>query len=183
MSRKIGILSMQRVVNFGSVLQAWSLREMIRTATGEQACFLDIQDEPALESSMENVSAKDYEAPAAYSRSLLQRGKRWIITRLSAYNKGLIRRFMQDELHLDDIQDGRTFDLVVIGSDEVFNHAKGVRLQLHGEVEHAERVITYAASCGSAKPEGVSASDAPRVRQATGSGRLPSASGSYRRTG
>ncbi len=166
MSKRIGILSMQRVVNFGSVLQAWSLREMIREAAGETASFLDIQDEPALKSLEDNVSVRDYEAPAAYSRSLLQRGKRWIITRLSVYNKGLIRRFMQDELRLDDRQDDAPFDHVVVGSDEVLNHAKGVRLQLHGEVEGAKQVITYAASCGSAKPESVHTEDVQRVRQA-----------------
>jgi len=164
--KRIGILSMQRVVNFGSVLQAWSLREMIRAAAGVQAVFLDIQDKPALESLEDNVSARDYEAPAVYSRSILQRGKRWIITRLSGYNKGLIRRFMREELRLDDVREEQDFDHVVIGSDEVFNHAKGIRLQLHGEVEGARRVITYAASCGSAKPEHVREEDSQRVRQA-----------------
>lgn len=166
MSKRIGILSMQRVVNFGSVLQAWSLREMIRMSTGTQASFLDIQDEPALKSLEENVSARDYEAQAAYSRGLLQRGKRWMITRLSSYNKGLIRRFMRDELCLDDVQDGTSYDHVVVGSDEVFNHAKGVRLQLHGAVQGAEHIISYAASCGSAKPEHVHEADKQQVRQA-----------------
>ena len=168
MSRKIGILSMQRIVNFGSVLQAWSLREMVREVSGDCAVFLDIQDRPALPTLADNVSALDYAAPAAYSRSLLQRGKRWIITRLSAYNKGLIRRFMQDELRLDDVQDAAPFDHVIVGSDEVFNHACGIRLQLHGEVENAKHIISYAASCGSAWAVNVRDEDRPRLRQAMG---------------
>lgn len=168
MSRKIGILSMQRIVNFGSVLQAWSLREMIREASGNSAVFLDIQDQPALPTLADNVSAKDYAAPAAYSRSILQRGKRWVITRLSAYNKGLIRRFMQHELRLEDAQDTAPFDHVIVGSDEVFNHARGIRLQLHGAVENAKHVISYAASCGSARVEDVRDVDVARLRQAMG---------------
>lgn len=168
MSRKIGILSMQRIVNFGSVLQAWSLREMIREASGDSAVFLEIQDQPALPTLADNVSAKDYAVPAAYSRSILQRGKRWVITRLSAVNKSLIRRFMQDELRLDDAQDAAPFDHAIVGSDEVFNHVCGIRLQLHGEVENAKHVISYAASCGSARAEDVREADVARLRQAMG---------------
>ena len=129
----IAILSMQRVVNYGSVLQAWSLREMIRDATGETAAFLDIEDQPALESLADHVERHEYEAPVKLSRSVLQRGKRWCFTRLSGWNKRLIRRFMQKELHLD-VACPQRCEQVVIGSDEVFNHACGIRLQLHGEV-------------------------------------------------
>lgn len=163
---KIAILSMQRVVNYGSVLQAWSLREMVREATGAEAEFLDIEDSPALKSLSENVETKEYGAPVRYSRSILQRGKRWCIARLSAWNKRLIRAFMKDELHLDACGGQERYDHVIIGSDEVFNHVRGIRLQLHGEVPQAARVMTYAASCGSAKPEDIHPDDLPRVREA-----------------
>lgn len=162
---KIGILSMQRVINYGSVLQAWSLREMVRQATGATAEFIDIEDSPALESLAGNAEAEEYAPKAAMSRTLLQRGKRWCFTRLSRRNKAMIRRFMRDELHLD-APGSECLDCAVIGSDEVFNHVRGVRLQLHGEVRRADRVITYAASCGSARPEHIRTEDAPRVRQA-----------------
>ena len=165
MSRKIGILSMQRVVNYGSVLQAWSLREMIRSATGVCAGFLDIQDQPAMESLADNLSAKDYAVQAAYSRRLTQRAKRRIITWLSGKNKQMIRRFMRQELQLDASLP-EELDHVVVGSDEVFNHASGIRLQLHGEVQNARQVICYAASCGSAKASDVRQEDAARLRQA-----------------
>lgn len=163
---KYAILSMQRVVNFGSVLQAWSLREMIREVTGENAEFLDIEDHPAVESAQTVKARMDYAAPAAYSRSIMQRGKRWMIARLSAFNKGLIRAFMRDELRLKGENSGKSYDHVIVGSDEVFNHVKGVRIQLHGAVSQAEHVISYAASCGSARAEDIHAEDVPTVRRA-----------------
>lgn len=163
---KLAILSMQRVVNFGSVLQAWSLREMVREVTGVQADFLDVENSPALESLCERLEAREHGVPGCYSRSLLQRGKRWCFTRLSAWNKKLIRAFMRDELGLGSGNGAACYDCVIIGSDEVFNHAAGVRLQLHGEVRQTSCVITYAASCGSAKAEYIQREDLPRVRQA-----------------
>ena len=163
---KIGILSMQRVVNFGSVLQAWSLRQMIQEAAGVSAEFLDIENSPALESQGADMSGADGGEPAFYSRCVLQRGKRRIIRLLSSYNKRLIRRFMEKELRLDAACSQNMYDCVVVGSDEVFNHVAGIRLQLHGKVKQAQRVITYAASCGTAKPEDVRSEDAPELRAA-----------------
>lgn len=163
---KTAILSMQRVVNYGSVLQAYSLRELVRQATGDAPEFLDIEDEPALpvQRSVQETDS-DY-AMAPVSRSLLRRGKRWIIRKLSARTKKHIRAFMQEELRLSTDNSRKHYDAVIVGSDEVFNHAKGLRLQLHGEIPQADRLITYAASCGSALAEDIAEHDLPRVRSA-----------------
>lgn len=163
---RIAILSMQRIVNFGSVLQAWSLRQMVQEVTGASADFLDIEDSPALESRGGALAAVDYHAPACYSQHILQKAKRRIITVLSGYNKKLIQKFMREELRLDDKYAPRSYDHVIVGSDEVFNHAAGVRLQLHGDVKQASKVITYAASCGSAKAEYVCPEDVQTLRNA-----------------
>lgn len=45
---EIAILSMQRVINYGSVLQAYSLKGIIEDITGEQVDFID----PVLENTM-----------------------------------------------------------------------------------------------------------------------------------
>lgn len=164
--RKIAILSMQRIVNFGSVLQAWSLRELIKEATGADMSFLDIEDIPALKSKKSVSSAADYQTAANYSKALTQRGKRWIIARLSALNKMLICRFMKKELGLGDNQAEAEFDCVVVGSDEVFNHSKDIRLQLHGEVRQAKKLVSYAASCGTALPEDIYPEDISKLRSA-----------------
>lgn len=165
-NRKIAILSMQRIVNFGSVLQAYSLREVIKEVTGASVTFLDIEDEPVCESKKSVPDSVDYNTPVDYPRGLFQRGKRWLIARLSSHNKKLIRKFMCEELKLDSEQNAEHYDRIVVGSDEVFNHKKGIRLQLHGEVTQAEKVITYAASCGSATVEDIYPEDMDRVKSA-----------------
>ena len=166
--RTIAILSMQRIVNFGSVLQAWSLRELIWDATGLWAEFLDIEDEPALPSRKSTAERADYETEAAYPQGLFQRGKRWTIARLSSLNKQFIRSFMKEELGLRE-EKGRNFDCVVVGSDEVFNHSRGVRLQLHGEIENADNIISYAASCGCALADDIFPEHKATVREAMSS--------------
>lgn len=168
-NRRIAILSMQRVVNFGSVLQAYSLRELLREITGETADFLDIEEQPALPSRKTVKNSVDYETPAAYPPGLLQRVKRWSIARLSSRNKSLIRKFMKTELNLLQTGDETVYDCVVVGSDEVFNHHKGVCLQLHGQVKQAKKVISYAASCGSATAEDVAPENVDAVQKAMAS--------------
>jgi len=164
---KTAILSMQRVVNYGSVLQAYSLRELVRQATGETPEFLDIEDEPAV-SVCRSVqeTALDYAVTAPAAHRILQRGKRWIIRKLSARTKKYISAFMQEELRLSADNSRKAYDTVIVGSDEVFNHAKGLRLQLHGEIAQARRMMTYAASCGCARAEDIATEDLPRVRGA-----------------
>ncbi len=163
---KTAILSMQRIVNIGSVLQAYSLRGIVKEVTGVEPDFLDIEDEPSLPSLRTVKEMADYQAPAVYSRKLTQRAKRWVIARLSGYTKRMIRRFMQDELCLKAENSQNTYDSVIIGSDEVFNHVKGVRLQLHGKVKQAEHVFTYAASCGSALAGDIAPENVPTVKDA-----------------
>ena len=162
----IAILSMQRIVNFGSVLQAYSLRNIIWELTGQKASFLDIDLSdccPSIKSIPESV---DYETPVAYPPGNMQKAKRRVISKLSAYNKHLIHTFMHKELELDtDLSE--KYSHVVIGSDEVLNHRnETVCLQLHGKVENADHVFTYAASCGNARAEDILDQDRIRVKDA-----------------
>lgn len=61
---------------------------------------------------------------------------------------------------LNSVNGDEHFDTCVIGSDEVFNCLQkskwGFSSQLFGKVEAAEKVITYAASCGSTKVDNLS---------------------------
>lgn len=160
----ISILSMQRVVNFGSVLQAYSMRRILKELTDADVTFLDIDSE-TLPSQKRIRETDDYQTPAAYPPGVLQKGKRWLITRLSRINKAKIRAFMEKELRLNESAPCNP-DYVIVGSDEVFNHAEGVRLQLHGKIPQAEKCFTYGASCGSAVVEDISPADLPAVREA-----------------
>lgn len=164
---KIAILSMQRVTNFGSVLQAYSLRQMIEDVTGERVEFIDIEEDYICPSKKSITSDSDCTEPEVLSRDIFSRAKRWTNTRLSSWNKRKIYKFMTDTLQLTE-NNCNAYDVVVVGSDEVLNHRGGVNLQLHGAVKRAGRVITYAASCGSAIIEDIAVEDRTRVREALG---------------
>lgn len=167
--KKLAILSMQRIVNFGSVLQAYSLRSILREVTGETADFLDIEEDLVLPSQKSIRETMDYEGPAAYPPGVLQKGKRWIFARLSAFNRRLIRQFMVRKLQLRSGKEQKYYDCIIVGSDEVFNHVKGVNLQLHGKIENTEKIISYAASCGSARVEDIAPEDLETVKCAMNS--------------
>lgn len=164
--KSIAILSMQRVVNFGSVLQAYSLRKLVQELTGQTVSFLDIDLSDCCPSRKTVLESVDYEIPVQYPPGIMQKVKRRVISNLSAYNKKLIRVFMQKELKLDDAPTER-LSHVIIGSDEVLNHRNAkVCLQLHGNIKNAECIFTYAASCGNARAEDILYQDQERVKDA-----------------
>lgn len=153
---KIAILSMQRVVNYGSVLQAYSLQKLIEECTGEKPVFIDIEEERTVPSDRSDLKRKDGGKPMAYPGGLLQKAKRYFMAKGSSRKKKRICAFMEKQLGLKKEHNYGRYDWVVIGSDEVFNHRQGVNLQLHGDVRQADRVLSYAASCGAATAEDVS---------------------------
>lgn len=163
---KIAILSMQRVLNFGSVLQAYSLKKILERMTNEHVQFIDIDEDRVCFSKKTNFEEADTGKEKTLSNGIFSKAKRWIITRLSAWNKKKIRKFMEKTLNLTQSNNHNHYDVVVVGSDEVFNHRQGVNLQLHGDVKQADRVISYAASAGSAMLEDISADDRGAVREA-----------------
>lgn len=143
---KIGILSMQKIHNYGSFLQALSLKMQLE-ARGHDVYFVDIQPGKQM-----------VESPAAVSGGLLRKIDRYALKRVEHY----LQFRKMAKLHIADqenflqigkvLPDGEKFDLVIIGSDEVFNATAaspwGFTEQLFGKVDNAKRVATYAASCG-----------------------------------
>lgn len=153
---KIAILSMQRVLNYGSVLQAYSLQKLIEECTGEKPVFIDIEEERTVPSDRSDLKREDGGKPMAYPGGIWQKAKRYRMAKGSSRKKKRICAFMEQELGLEKAHNDGHYDWVVIGSDEVFNHRQGVNLQLHGDVRQADRVLSYAASCGAAVAEDVS---------------------------
>lgn len=152
---KIAILSMQRVLNYGSVLQAYCLQRLIEECTGEKPVFIDIEEERTVPSDRSDLKRADGGTPMAYPKGLLQKAKRYCMAKSSSRKKKRICAFMEKQLGLKKEHNRGQYDWVVIGSDEVLNHRQGVNLQLHGDVRQADRVLTYAASCGAAAAEDV----------------------------
>lgn len=150
---KIGILSMQRVENYGSLLQAYALKKTIELYDHD-VCFVDIK-----------YIRNDYDLLGNTKPSFIEYEKKGLtVSKIDKFlfyrfihkfkNKYLLKEF--DEFRRKYLNIGKTesnYDLCVIGSDEVFNCLNrefwGFTSQLFGNVPEAKKIITYAASCGS----------------------------------
>ena len=146
---RIGIISMQKIHNYGSFLQAYSLKHQLEKR-GHDVYFVDILPGRQI------VPMPSYEGGI---RKYLSKFDRYVLKRVENYFffKKMTRIHIDDyEQYLETaktVSDGERFDLVIIGSDEVFNATApsgwGFSTQLFGDVNNADRVVTYAASCGS----------------------------------
>lgn len=151
----ICILSMQRVNNYGSLLQSYSLKKTIESL-GHKVYFIDIK-----KGHNENLNII---CNQSYS-NLSQGDKNWIATQIlriknkfsSLDMKKKFEEFRINDLQIESNHCDKGYDICVIGSDEVFNCLQkskwGFDPQLFGEVKAAKKSITYAASCGSTKAE------------------------------
>lgn len=175
---KISILSMQRVNNFGSLLQSYALKTMLRKL-GHQVSFLDIEPNQADNALLEG-SVEDFSKECDAGRGILTKLKkldRYAINRLrikwaDRCQKQKFQQFRRDVLEIADNTDEVRYDCCVIGSDEVFNCLSqtpwGFTGQLFGDVRQAGRVITYAASCGGTTYKNLPQQAALRIREVFG---------------
>lgn len=150
----VGILSMQKIHNYGSFLQALSLKLQFEER-GHNVYFIDIL------AGRQIVSKTD----VTNGGSLLSKFDKYFFKRIENYllfNKMAKLHIADYERYLETdkkIGSDEIFDLVVIGSDEVFNATTpswwGFSTQLFGDVKNAKHVVTYAASCGHTTYDGV----------------------------
>ena len=164
------ILSMQRVQNFGSLLQSYALKRMLEER-GCHVSFIDIvpneEDQKLLEGSSSLVFHEGEPGGSIWSK--LKKLDRYTLNRLRVKKLSKIQEQKFEDFRRDFLginQNAQNdFDLCVIGSDEVFNCMSktgwGFTSQLFGNVPQAKRVMFYAASCGSTKLEHLP----PRVAQ------------------
>lgn len=145
---------MQRVANYGSFMQAWALREMLREL-GAEVSFIDIRSGRQLRG-YEFHSARGYARRALELAGALFTGRLPHKLRARRYYREMRARFRSDYyalLGLDEPVPAH-FDLAVIGSDQVFNPLSnnpwGFSTHLFGDVPEASQVISYAASFGDA---------------------------------
>lgn len=157
MGKIVGILSMQRVINYGSFLQAYALKQLLLQNGADEVYFIDIE--------------KGRELPGfEYSKNQskwhkLKRLLQIIFTGLlfqkirdREFTKKL-KKSIEDCFPILELDKAapKEFDLVVIGSDEVFNCCQrapwGYTLQLYGRVLNAKKVVSYAGSFGHTRYE------------------------------
>ena len=172
---KVCILSMQRVNNFGSLLQSYSLKKLIESM-GHEVSFIDIKpsaEDDALINHEDIFNSSEREGDSFASK--IRKIDRYTFNRIRIKQKAKqqnekFEMFRKEVLGIKSGDNEKKYDICVIGSDEVFNcygNSKwGFTSQLFGNVAQADRVITYAASCGSTKYENLSESAKKVVKNA-----------------
>lgn len=152
--KKVGIMSMQRIYNYGSFLQGYALKKLIENLDSEiQVSFVDyIAGEPLI-------------SPQSIKKNGLMRN----ITKLKEYNnvnsslknkiiffnhkRTYAKRFFPLLGITDEKNNNTNLDVLVIGSDEVFNCVQsninvGYSRDLFGHNSNAKKIISYAGSFG-----------------------------------
>lgn len=148
---KIGILSMQKVINYGSFLQGYGLRKLIKSVYPEEEInFIDII--PGRKLDINDISKSQK------IRNIITVGKQGLFFEKiedKIFMKKLGNQFETKFfplLDLDSENNSKRYSTVVIGSDEVFhccqNAVWGFSAQLLGDVKNTDNVFSYAASFG-----------------------------------
>lgn len=150
--KTVGIMSMQRIANYGSFLQAYALRQLIE-GLGYEVQFVDYHvGEPLVKESadsgnkyirkiMKGFETLGYKAPLSHKIAFIQ------------YKRSFADKYMSLLGVSEEGNYNPELDCLVIGSDEVFNCVQknsnvGYSLELFGKDNRARRLITYAASFG-----------------------------------
>lgn len=164
---KICILSMQRVGNFGSLLQSYALKVLLESL-GHEVHFIDIEErseDKAVACNNQESYQSEYEGEkSSVFLSKLSKIDKYAFNRIrikiiEKQQQVYFEMFRSNELGIKNSDNCLHYDYCIIGSDEVFNALSearwGFTTQLFGSVKQAKNVITYAASCGSTKFEGL----------------------------
>lgn len=144
---KTGILSMQRVINYGSFLQAYALKRTIE-GFNNMCDFINIVPgkqinlPPKINTVQKIINVKGHFL-------LKLKYKKYVNTR----NTRFINAFFPIlGIEKEETKNNNRYDAVVIGSDEVFNGTQqctwGFTEQLYGKGLNAPLVISYAGSFG-----------------------------------
>lgn len=162
----VGIMSMQRIHNYGSSLQAYALRRLVEVARPDvMVSFVDYEPGPTLLPS----GARGFEARGSAGRAL---SKLREYSGVDARLRDKIRFFNHKRsystryLPLIGVPANRNrdldLDLQLIGSDEVFNCVQantnvGYARDLFGHGSPARRIVSYAGSFGNTTLEKIEA--------------------------
>lgn len=140
---KVGILSMQRIKNYGSFMQAYGLKSLLEDL-GHEVSMVDYRVERPL--IVEKSESK-------LGELIKERGK--LIHKLQFINHKLkYAKYLNRYLEIYNEKNYTPFlDTLIIGSDEVFNCIQsnknvGYSLELFGKNHRANKLISYAASFG-----------------------------------
>ena len=160
---KIGIMTMQRIRNYGSFLQAYGLKRIIEEM-GHEVVFVDFKIEApaeAIGTLRANSLYRLYQKVSQKARI----GKNKILRVIKREKKSgffcFVEEFENRYLRCLGVPKEKQYrtkvDILVIGSDEVFNCTQGSNIgfsrELFGADNKADKIISYAASFGNTTME------------------------------
>ncbi len=142
---KVGILSMQKVMNYGSFLQGFALKKTIE-GLGHHCEFIDIE---------QGKIYPEYKRTFLFFiKKIFHHFIKWDFFYRVKYAMEFRNRFKNEfyEMLEANKHSIKHFDTVVVGSDEVFNFAQnvpwGYTPQLYGMIINTNKSISYAGSFG-----------------------------------
>ena len=153
---KIGILSMQRIINNGSLLQAYALKKSIESLEHDVE-FVDYKIEKTdIETVKNSVISNKITKAVLFLKNFCLYG---ISSFHIIFGKYKTRKnFLNDYMQVLNLSKEPNYtpklDVLVFGSDEVFNtvqyieQCKGYAWQLYGADNNAGKLVSYAASFG-----------------------------------
>lgn len=150
MRKKVGIMTMQRIFNYGSFLQAYALKKIIEDFD-YRVQFVDYHPGKTLVTDTNNGTFRKLKkaVEALKLKTSLKNKFKFI-----CYKKDYAQQIFP-LLGIDNRMNYNTTDLddLVIGSDEVFNCVQsnpnvGYSVDLFGKNNRAKKLISYAASFG-----------------------------------
>ncbi len=154
--KKVGIMTMHRIKNYGSVLQAYALKKVIESLNCE-VCFVDFHQEKKI-LSRKSITIKE-RIKYLLAKIIHASGTN---NKRFCYFANAVRCQYLNDVRFDDIfrligiDEKETYnpklDVLVIGSDEVFNIKQnsevGYSLELLGDNNNAKCCISFAGSFG-----------------------------------
>lgn len=151
---------MQKVINYGSYLQAYALKKMLLKAGAESVDFIDIipgSQLPGLTTGSVKEKIKRLLGIVHKIISNKPSKVRELINFRQYYPKSIIKSW--SSIGIGENNCDKNYDLVVIGSDEVFNCCNkndwGFSPQLFGDIKNTKRCVSYAASFGSTTKQSI----------------------------
>lgn len=148
---------MQRVINYGSFLQAYALREILKQNGAGDISFIDIKPGRHL---ISKISAMPTWRRYIWQLfRLITDGRLLSGLKDHAFGKKVAQGIQAawPTLELDTPRHTTNFDSIVIGSDEVFNCCQdttwGYSTQLYGDIppSQTKKTISYAGSFGNSR--------------------------------
>lgn len=153
--KNIGIMTMHRIINYGSFLQAYGLKKTLNEL-GFNVEFVDYEYEGSLIKISNNK--KSLLKKISKNINIIKYIKRKIMTKkfIKIYNESIFKYLnVSDEKNIRPT----SIDSLVIGSDEVFNclqeYPVGFSSELFGNHYFSKNVISYAGCFGYTDYEGL----------------------------